>query len=288
MLIQQYVHTAPQILHAQLHLLPNKPLLVYAGRGYTANGYHIGHYLNLQIIKRLLETGTGTLYYMVSNDQKYLETTQEQFHLEACKRLCATVRNFMNPHPVVTIINSEQVGRIYKSALFFAKRMGHKTINRLFGTSHSNLRHHFYTPIQLAPCHQYADTHNVVVLAAQDQKPFFIHVNRWLTSAGFPPVSVVYTKPLPNIHLTGKMSSRDRRRAVYLEVTAAQRWAAIRRAKSGVCQGVFQQTQDFCYTTGHLLRLPLPYEAYSQGRIGSLAFKQAYANALEQLLTYFK
>lgn len=262
----------------------SKPVLIYTGRGFT-DGFHLGHFSQLRIIKKLLQLPLVNLFYMISNDQKYLQT-QDTFNEPNVNLAISFLKSyFKNESKTKFFVNTQEILELYPSILFFAKFLKHKTVSRLFGilNQNVNLVRHFYMPIQCAPCHYFAKTYHVIVLLSMDQKPYFEKVNDILETHGYPTVSFIFTKPVPNLQLTSKMSARARKSAIFLD--DPEIFNKVKSAKSGFDKNnQFIDTNDFCYLTGRLLDLSLPYIKYSKKQISSFEFKKLFYSAIVDVI----
>lgn len=191
------------------------PFALYTGRG-PSSGIHIGHLLPWFFTKWLQEKFKATLYFQITDDEKYLFRDFDD--LEAATKvgyenILDIIAMGFDPKRTRIFLDTEYIHHLYPLAVEAAKRITFSTTQAVFGFENSNnIGEIFYTSIQAAPAFlpSVDAGHEVPVLipCGIDQDPHFRIARDVAPRLGFAKPALIHNKLLPSlVGPGGKMSA---------------------------------------------------------------------------------
>jgi tryptophanyl-tRNA synthetase len=196
--------------HAKGH-----PFALYTGRG-PSSGIHVGHMLPWFFTKWLQETFRATLYFQITDDEKFLFKDFEDLE-EATKvgydNILDIIAMGFDPKRTRIFLDTEYIRKLYPLAVEAAKRITFSTTQAVFGFGNANnIGEIFYTSIQAAPAFlpSVLEGKDVPVLipCGIDQDPHFRIARDVAPKLGYPKPALVHNKLLPSLlGPGGKMSA---------------------------------------------------------------------------------
>jgi tryptophanyl-tRNA synthetase len=186
---------------------PNKYYL-YTGRGTSNNSFHIGHLLGLKLILGLQKVFTDKIYFMISDDEKIFrdnidELTMQNNVANTIKQLNKLGFNNLNTN---IHINSNGIDKhSYSIIIKIMRILNVDLLNNIFGAK-SNIGELFYVAYQIMPC--FIDKNKqCIVVAGEDQDPFFRLARDIAHKLKCKPPIVLYTINFPGLDGSNKMST---------------------------------------------------------------------------------
>lgn len=181
LLQSQYLHTLFKndlISFENLEILKDKNISIYTGKG-PSNELHLGHLFLLKITQEVKRILNAKLYYMISDDQKYLNNTL------STKAITNITNHIESQFKDVGILqNTKNIDILYTFALPFVKFFKIGRIKSLLGLKNSdNIGKIFFIPIQCSVINYLHSLNQaVIIITGRDQEPYFKEMNRYLKS----------------------------------------------------------------------------------------------------------
>jgi tryptophanyl-tRNA synthetase len=187
---------------------PTKPndYRVYTGRGPSLGSFHIGHLPGIELAKEM-QCFLGTkMFFMISDDEKMFRDNIDAITMKE------NVRNTVEQLAKLGIqdanaeiyINSSGISQEHYAILIRLMSMTSvHVLNNIFGEK-SNVGEYFYPLYQILPCFL---GKQVIVIAGKDQDPFFRLARDLAKRMGAKPPILLYTKSVPGLDGSGKMST---------------------------------------------------------------------------------
>ena len=191
------------------------PFALYTGRG-PSSGIHVGHMLPWFFTKWLQEKFRATLYFQITDDEKFLFKDFEDLG-EATKvgydNILDIIAMGFDPKRTRIFLDTEYIRRLYPIAVEAAKRITFSTTQAVFGFGNANnIGEIFYTAIQAAPAFLPSVLEGkevpVLIPCGIDQDPHFRIARDVAPRLGYPKPALVHNKLLPSLlGPGGKMSA---------------------------------------------------------------------------------
>lgn len=191
------------------------PFALYTGRG-PSSGIHVGHMLPWFFTKWLQERFRATLYFQITDDEKYLFRDFEELG-EATKVGYENVLDIIamgfDPKRTKIFLDTEYIHHLYPIAVEAAKRITFSTTQAVFGFENANnIGEIFYTSLQAAPAFlPSVDAGReipVLIPCGIDQDPHFRIARDVAPRLGYPKPALIHNKLLPSLlGPGGKMSA---------------------------------------------------------------------------------
>ena len=191
------------------------PFALYTGRG-PSSGIHVGHMLPWFFTKWLQEKFRATLYFQITDDEKYLFRDFEELG-EATKvgyeNILDIIAMGFDPKRTKIFLDTEYIHHLYPIAVEAAKRITFSTTQAVFGFENANnIGEIFYTSLQAAPAFlpSVDAGHDVPVLipCGIDQDPHFRIARDVAPRLGHLKPALIHNKLLPSlVGPRGKMSA---------------------------------------------------------------------------------
>jgi tryptophanyl-tRNA synthetase len=181
---------------------------LYTGRGPSQGTLHIGHLLGLELVKSISSELESKIFFMIADDEKILRDSIkiDQMKSNVDNTLVQLDKLGFNYSNTTFHINSENIGP--KEYAFMIKLMNFVSLNELiniFGKK-TNIGEYFYVFYQMIPCFLSQDLQCIVVCGI-DQEPFFRLARYLAKKIGFKPPIILYTKNVPGLDGSDKMST---------------------------------------------------------------------------------
>jgi tryptophanyl-tRNA synthetase len=189
------------------------PFYLYTGRG-PSSGTHIGHLIPWMFTRQLQEAFGVKLYFQMTDDEKFL--FKEKLSLQDTAQAASdNILDFIalgfDPSKTKVIVDTRDIGQLYRTALKVAKKITFSTARAVFGFDNStNIGSIFFTSIQSVPAFLESDLEgrNVPCLipCGIDQDPHFRVTRDVAPLLGYYKPALIHGKMLPGLS-GGKMSS---------------------------------------------------------------------------------
>ncbi len=182
------------------------PFALYTGRG-PSSGIHIGHMLPWFFTRWLQEKFKATLYFQVTDDEKFLFKDFEDLG-QATKvgydNILDVIAMGFDPKLTRILVDTEYIHHLYPIAVEAAKRITFSTTQAVFGFSNSNnIGEIFYTSIQAAPAFLPSVLAKkpvpVLIPCGIDQDPHFRVARDVAPKLGFPKPALIHNKLLMSL-----------------------------------------------------------------------------------------
>jgi tryptophanyl-tRNA synthetase len=187
---------------------PEKHYL-YTGRGPSGGSFHVGHLPSYQLT---LELGRAfsrrKIFFMLSDDEKIFrgDVSPEEAKNNVASTLSQLRSLGFSESNTEFHLNSDGLSKEhYAIVMRLLQLVNVNQLEHLFGQK-GNLGEYFYPLVQLFPCFLDGDGQCVVV-AGRDQDPFFRLARDLARRIGSSPPVVIYTKTLPGLDGSEKMST---------------------------------------------------------------------------------
>jgi len=218
------------------------PFYLYTGRG-TSKGMHLGHLMPFMFAKWLQDRFGVEIYIQIPDEEKYLakkdsDMTMEEIHNMAIDNVLDIIALGFKPNKTKIFFDTNYANTMYKNAVKVAKHITFSTVKDAFGfTNESNIGLIFYTAMQAVPAFLKSVEvgHNVPCLIplAIDQDVHFRVARDVLGKLGYYKPAIIYTKFLPGLDGTSKMSSSEPNNTIYLDDTPEMVTKKINKALTG-------------------------------------------------------
>lgn len=238
-----------------------KPFYVYTGRGPSQSTMHIGHLPGLYLALEMGLLSGKPIYFMLSDDEKSLRdgaplasmTENAYKTIEQLEKL-----GFTETNTNFRLNSSGMDGPFYEIVLRIASAITPSVVTHVFGEK-SNIGEMFYPAIQMAPCFlSGAGATTCVVIAGEDQDPFFRVARDIARRLGYTPPIVLYTQTVPGLDGSAKMStSVPASRPIFLTDDTAAITNAVNYIKivgNGTTPELFERGSD--------LSIDIPYKIF--------------------------
>jgi tryptophanyl-tRNA synthetase len=172
------------------------------------NSLHIGHLLGLEFILELQKFTNNKIYFMISDDEKIYRDKISEDEMKLNVDNTIKQLNKIGFNDSNTSININSHGLSAEQYKIVIKLMSLVTLNKLehiFGKK-DNVGEYFYVFVQLMPCFIENDK-QCVIIAGKDQDPFFRLGRDIAKRLGLPAPIVIYTKNVPGLDGSEKMST---------------------------------------------------------------------------------
>src|SRR3990172_7351780 len=214
---------------------------LYTGRG-PSSGIHIGHMLPWFFTKWLQEKFGATLYFQITDDEKFLFKDFEEL-AEATRvgyeNILDIIAMGFDPKKTRIFLDTEYIHRLYPIAVEVAKRITFSTTQAVFGFENSNnLGEIFYTSIQAVPAFlpsvEAGHEGPVLIPCGVDQDPHFRITRDVAPKLGYPKPALIHNKLLPSLlGPGGKMSASIPESSIFTTDTEAAAKKKIANAFTG-------------------------------------------------------
>ena len=182
------------------------PFALYTGRG-PSSGIHIGHMLPWFFTRWLQEKFKATLYFQVTDDEKFLFKDFEdlgQATTVGYDNILDIIAMGFDPKLTRILIDTEYIHHLYPIAVEVAKRITFSTTQAVFGfTNSNNIGEIFYTSIQAAPAFLPSVLEKkpvpVLIPCCIDQDPHFRVARDVAPRLGFPKPALIHNKLLMSL-----------------------------------------------------------------------------------------
>ena len=213
---------------------------LYTGRGPSGNT-HFGHLVPFMFTKWLQEKFNTDLYIQLTDDEKYLfkkKLTLDEAKNYAVENALDIIALGFKPKNTKIIFDTEDIAKLYPTALKVAKKVTFSTARSVFGFKNSsNIGQIFFTSLQSVPAFlpSIEKGTNVPVLIPHgiDQDPHFRITRDIASKLGFYKPASIHSMFFPGLQPGGKMSASDSMSAIYTTDTPKQVKKKISRAFSG-------------------------------------------------------
>ena len=188
--------------------------VLYTGRG-PSGPVHIGHLAPWIFTKYLQDKFDAKLYFQMTDDEKFLHNddfTLKEPQQWAYENALDIIALGFDPKKTRIIVDTKDMGAMYKLALRIAKHMNFSTVRAAFGFQEStNIGMLFYPAVQAAPAFIESDLvgHNVPCLipAAIDQDPYWRVTRDVAPKLGYYKPAQIHCRFVPGLGRGGKMSA---------------------------------------------------------------------------------
>lgn len=188
--------------------------VLYTGRG-PSGPVHIGHLAPWIFTKYLQDKFDAKLYFQMTDDEKFLYTddfTLKEPQQWAYENALDIIALGFDPKKTRIIVDTKDMGAMYKLAIRIAKHMNFSTVRAVFGFQEStNIGMLFYPAVQAAPAFIESDLvgHNVPCLipAAIDQDPYWRVTRDVAPKLGYYKPAQIHCRFVPGLGRGGKMSA---------------------------------------------------------------------------------
>jgi len=190
------------------------PWALYTGRG-PSGQTTLGHVSPWIFTKYLQDKFGAKLYFQMTDDEKFLY--HDEFSLKdpekwAYENALDIIALGFDPKKTRIILDTKDMGAMYKLAIRIAKHMNFSTVRAVFGFQEStNIGMLFYPAVQAAPAFIESDLvgHNVPCLipAAIDQDPYWRITRDVAPKLGYYKPAQIHCRFVPGLGRGGKMSA---------------------------------------------------------------------------------
>lgn len=238
----------------------SKPFYVYTGRGPSQSTMHIGHLPGLYLALEMGLLSGKQIYFMLSDDEKSLRDGAPLASMRENAR--STIKQleklgFTETNTNFRLNSSGMDASFYEIVLRIASAITPSVITHVFGEK-SNIGEMFYPAIQMAPCFLGNSANTCVVIAGEDQDPFFRVARDIARRLGYTPPIILYTQTVPGLDGTAKMStSVPASRPIFLtdDITAiTEAVNYIKLVGNGTTAELFERGSD--------LSIDIPYKIF--------------------------
>jgi tryptophanyl-tRNA synthetase len=189
---------------------PIKPdqYYLYTGRGPSQGTLHIGHLLGLELVKSISTELDSKIFFMIADDEKILRDSISLSEMESNVSETITQLNKIGFTDTNTTfhINSKNIGPSeYQIMIQLMGLITVEELGNIFGKK-DNIGEYFYVFYQMMPCFLNRDS-QCIVICGVDQDPFFRLARNFAKKLGFKPPIVLYTKNVPGLDGSEKMST---------------------------------------------------------------------------------
>jgi tryptophanyl-tRNA synthetase len=188
--------------------------VLYTGRG-PSGPVHIGHLAPWIFTRYLQDKFDAKLYFQMTDDEKFLYN--DEFSLKepqqwAYENALDIIALGFDQKKTRIILDTKDMGAMYKLAIRIAKHMNFSTVRAVFGFQEStNIGMLFYPAVQAAPAFIESDLvgHNVPCLipAAIDQDPYWRITRDVAPKLGYYKPAQIHCRFVPGLGRGGKMSA---------------------------------------------------------------------------------
>lgn len=217
------------------------PFALYTGRG-PSSGIHIGHMLPWFFTKWLQEKFRSTLYFQITDDEKFLFKDFEKLE-DATKvgydNILDIIAMGFDSKRTRIFLDTEYIHHLYPIAVEVAKRITYSTTQAVFGFENSNnIGEIFYTSVQAAPSFlpsvEAGKPVPVLIPCGIDQDPHFRIARDVAAKMGYPKPALIHNKLLPSLlGPTGKMSASIPDSSIFTTDTEARAKKKVMDAFTG-------------------------------------------------------
>lgn len=258
---------------------PSKPedYMLYTGRGPSHGSFHIGHLPGIQLIKAFQTFLGSKIFFMISDDEKIFRDDIDSAKMaeNVANTLEQLAKLGLTEATTQYHINSAGISAEHYGILIRLLGMTSiNTLNHVFGEK-TNVGEYFYPLYQILPCFL---GKQCIVVAGKDQDPFFRLARDLARRMGHKPPILLYTKSVPGLDGTEKMStSIPTSLPIFLTDTAAvvkSKIAKVKKVGAGSLDELFEHganlEQDTLYELLQLFetdtnRLSLITQGYTLG-----------------------
>jgi len=250
---------------------------IYTGRGPSKASFHIGHLPALQLCLALQKQLGTKIQFMIADDEKMFRDGLSA--AEMAENVSATLSQlerigFTDANTQFRINSAGLSAAEYAVVIQMLGSISVHTLESIFGAK-ANLGEYFYPLLQILPC--MSRDARCIVVAGADQDPFFRLARDIARKLGYPPPVVLYTRSVPGLDGSDKMStSAPQTLPVYLSDTPqdiARKVKKIGQVGAGSLEELFLRGADLAKDVPYqLLRffdrsdnLPLLAAAYTAG-----------------------
>ncbi len=224
---------------------PTKPeeYMLYTGRGPSHGSFHIGHLPGIQLIKAFQAYLGSKIFFMISDDEKIFRDDIDHAKMaeNVANILAQLAKLGLTEANTDYHINSAGISAEHYSILIRLLGMTNiNTLNNIFGEK-TNVGEYFYPLYQILPCFL---GKQCIVIAGKDQDPFFRLARDLARRLGHKPPILLYTKSVPGLDGTDKMStSIPTSLPIFLTDTAAivkSKIAKVKKVGAGSLDELFE------------------------------------------------
>lgn len=251
---------------------------LYTGRGPSMDSFHIGHLLGLELILEFQKYIGSKIYFMIADDEKMIRDKIKICEMK--KNVDNTIKQLekigFNDSNTNIKINSNGIDNIQYQLLI--KLMSLVTLNKLehiFGKK-DNVGEYFYVFVQLLPC--FIENKQCIIIAGKDQDPFFRLARELATKMSFNPPIIIYTKNVPALDGSDKMSSSS---ISSIPIFLTDKEQEIKN-KIFMIKKVGAGTLDELFEQGANLQIDIPYkliELFDKNKMNVDIIKKYYEKA---------
>ncbi len=195
---------------------------LYTGRGPSAD-LHLGHIVPWMFAKWLCDKFGVELFFEMTDDEKFLirDVSLEDANRYAYDNALTLIALGFKPSQLHLIVNTEDIGYLYRIALRVAKCLTLSTVKHTFGfTDSMNVGAVFFPTLQISvaflPTELYREKTPVLIPAGIDQDPYFRLARDLAEKLGYPKPSTIYCKFIPALTGEEKMSASRPETAIYV------------------------------------------------------------------------
>ncbi len=192
-----------------------RPFYVYTGRGPSQSTLHIGHLPGLQLTRAMQQISDRRMFFMLSDDEKSLRdgTPMEEVTANAHATIQQLDDLGFSPANMHVHLNSTGMSSdFYSMVIRISSTLTPNQVLHSFGEKGS-IGEMFYPVVQMAPCFPHAlpsefdNSLLCVVVAGEDQDPFFRLARVAARKLGLPQPIILYTHNVPGLDGSAKMST---------------------------------------------------------------------------------
>ncbi len=198
------------------------PWALYTGRG-PSGPVHIGHLVPWILAKWFVDRFGVELFFQMTDDEKFLddeEATLKETNGYAYENSLDLIALGFPQDKLHIIIDTEDIGILYKIALKVSKKLTWSAVKATFGFSDStNAGLIFFPSLQIAvaflPTELRGETVHVLIPAAIDQDPYFRLARDIAETLGYPKPATLYSRFISSLRGESKMSASVAESAIY-------------------------------------------------------------------------
>jgi tryptophanyl-tRNA synthetase len=217
------------------------PFYLYTGRA-PSGPMHIGHLLPFVFAKWLQDRFGVDIYIQIPDEEKFLakdlDKSLDDIHSIAMDNVLDIIALGFKRKKTKIFLDTDYAGTMYKQAVRVAKHITFSTVKDAFGYGNdTNIGALFYTSMQAVPAFLKSVEmgHNVPCLIplAIDQDVHFRVARDVMEKLGYYKPAIIYTKFLPALNGSSKMSASEEKGAIYLTDSPETVKAKVGKAFTG-------------------------------------------------------
>lgn len=210
---------------------------LYTGRG-PSGDIQLGHVIVWLFTRDLMKLFNSKMFFQLTDDEKFLfkDLSFEKINYYTKSNLKDINAFGFDKTNTEFILDSEDIKKIYKTALSISKKINFSNVKAIFGfRNDSSIGQIFMPSLEIAPAFyaQQKGFENVLIPCAIDQDPFFRLARDIASKLNYNKPSTFYSKFLPSLSGDAKMSSSVKSGAIYLSDSQKEIKKKVMKAVTG-------------------------------------------------------